>query len=166
MLEGLDFSGAGITTSLSGRQPLGCCNTNLYYCLRGSVLYGRGGSDFVKTAATYTNNVNIVTGSDNGAFANASSSSLFIGEAQVGLEWDYALQQMPANAFIRIGFEFQNWTTSGYVNGTSDSYAGAVGGLTINAAGRVGNASTDLVGFNIGAGADLVAAPPATARSG
>ena len=89
---------------------------------------------------------------------------MFIGEAQVGLEWDYALQQMPANACIRIGFEFQNWTTSGNVNGTPDSYAGAIGGLTIDAAGRVGNASTDLVGFNIGAG-DLVAAPPATAHS-
>jgi hypothetical protein len=152
VLAGLDFSGFGLTTSLSGRRPVGCCNANLFYSLRGSVLFEQGGSSFVKTAASYTNNVDVSSGSDNGALACASSSSLFISEAQVGVEWDYALQCMPANAFFRVGFEYQNWTTCGFVPGTSESYAGAAPGATITASGRIGNACVNLVGLNIGTG--------------
>ena len=46
-----------------------------------------------------------------------------IGEFQVGLEWDYALQCMPANAFCRLAFEYQRWTGGrGYT--AANSFAG------------------------------------------
>ena len=38
---------------------------------------------------------------------------MFIGEFQVGGEWDFDLQCVCAKAFVRAAFEYQYWKDSG-----------------------------------------------------
>ena len=49
--------------------------------------------------------------------------NLFIGEIQLGLEWDYALRCLPANAFFRAALEYQRWT-GGQGYSAANSFAG------------------------------------------
>ena len=62
-----------------------------------------------------------------GSVNNASTSvddNLFIGEIQLGLEWDYALRCLPANAFCRVAVEYQRWTGGTGLSPQSNSFAG------------------------------------------
>jgi hypothetical protein len=61
-------------------------------------------------------------GSVNGA-STAVDDNLFIGEIQLGLEWDYALRCMPANAFCRVAVEYQRWS-GGMGYSEANSFAG------------------------------------------
>ena len=58
----------------------------------------------------------------NGA-STAVDDNLFIGEIQLGLEWDYALRCMPANAFCRVALEYQRWS-GGQGYSAANSFAG------------------------------------------
>ena len=82
-----------------------------------------------------------------------SNANLFIGELQVGGQWNLALKCVPANAFVRVAFEYQYWCTSNGGYAAAYSYAGPVGGPVGFAAGESnGNTHVNMVGFNIGTG--------------
>ena len=107
-------------------------------------------TDYVATRADY---VNVANGhAFNDAVAD-SNANLFIGELQVGGQWNLALKCVPANAFVRVAFEYQYWCTSNGGFAGAYSYAGPTGGPVGFAAGQAnGDTHVNLVGFNIGTG--------------
>ncbi|MEI8375093.1 MAG: hypothetical protein WCJ35_19910 [Planctomycetota bacterium] len=152
VLSGARFSGTGITSALTGLRPIGCGNFNLFYSLRASLLWDGNASNFVQTRADYQN----TTGPNwskayNAAYANGASD-MFIGELQIGGQWNYALECIPANAFIRVAFEYQYWATKNMGDARAFSFAGALDGPVGVATGRSGDVFVNLVGFNVGTG--------------
>ena len=82
-----------------------------------------------------------------------SNASLFIGELQVGGQWNLALKCVPANAFVRVAFEYQYWCVSNGGYAAALSFAGPTGGPVGFAAGESsGDTHVNMVGFNIGTG--------------
>jgi len=156
--------GTGLVLGLSGRIPLFPCSCiNVFWNTRGSVMWGT-----TETYAESFANVEVFDPAATGAAASVNSAhtglndELWIGEFQLGLEWDYCLCCIPANAFVRVAAEYQRWD-GGSGSSRTGSAAGAVvggdlsGGDPITAAAIETLASADgpqldLVGFTIGAG--------------
>jgi hypothetical protein len=152
VLSDTGFSGAGFTTSLSGLRPVGCGNFNLFYSFRASLLWDSHASNNVQTWADFQSPINGWAKAYDGAFAGGDSN-LFIGEIQLGGQWDFALKCIPANAFLRLAFEYQYWGTMNTGDARAFSFAGSVPGPLVGvAAGRSGDAFVNLVGFSIGTG--------------
>jgi hypothetical protein len=86
----------------------------------------------------------------NGAQVTADDD-LFIGELQVGVEWDYPLCWLPAKAFFRVAAEYQYWDAS-RGDAYSESFAEDVGVSGGYAFVNSGGLQTDLIGFSLGAG--------------
>jgi hypothetical protein len=117
--------GTGVLLGLYGRKPI--CNScvHWFYNARWSALWGPT-QTFVETFAAVQTTGAGVTGSAasvNGAYTNVDDT-WFIGEIQLGLEWNYALRCLPANAFFRGAFEYQRWD-GGRGDSDSLSFAGA-----------------------------------------
>jgi hypothetical protein len=117
--------GTGIVLGWYGRKPIYPCScVNWYYNLRWSALWGPT-QTAVETGATV-----LATGANAGSVNGAATcvdDNLFIGEVQLGLEWNYALKCLPANAFFRAGIEYQRWT-----GGIGYSESGSFAGLEVN----------------------------------
>ena len=106
--------GTGLVLGWYGRRPIFPCScVHWFYNFHWSALWGP-----TETAAETGVLVSLTSqdpdavaaaGSVNGA-STAVDDNLFIGEIQLGLEWDYALRCMPANAFCRVALEYQRWT--------------------------------------------------------
>jgi hypothetical protein len=150
------FEGAGITYGLWGSRPI-CCDSswNYFWSVRSSYLWGGSLS-----ALAYTNGIVVdpalasATETDT-AFARDDNADMFIGEVQVGLQWQQALQCCPAQAFFRVAFEWQTWAVvSGDVYAESFSRAVVDAASTTMAMGyaQAGNPDLNLLGFTIGAG--------------
>ena len=114
--------GTGLVFGWYGRRPIYPCScVNWYYNLHYSVLWGPT-TTAAETAAQIIVNDPGSAGSTNTARTHVDDT-LLIGEAQLGLEWDYALKCLPANAFFRAGIEFQNWQ-GGHGSSSASSFAG------------------------------------------
>jgi len=117
--------GTGLVFGLYGRKPVFPCScVHWYYNLRWSALWGPTRTA-VETGATVLG-TGANAGSVNGAYT-CVDDNLFIGEIQLGLEWNYALQCVPANAFFRAGVEYQRWT-----GGIGYSEAGSFAGIEVD----------------------------------
>jgi hypothetical protein len=92
-------------------------------------------------------------GSVNGA-STYVDDAMFVGEVQLGLEWNYALQCLPANAFFRTAVEYQRWdggdgsSEAGSFATFSDSDYSSTSTMATSAA----SPQLDLVGLTIGTG--------------
>ena len=141
--------GTGVTFAVDGRRPLFCGScAHLFFNLRGSVLWGtsRTGAETMSTVADPAGSA----GSFNGALV-ADSDQLYIGEVQLGVEWNYPLQCLPAIAFFRVAAEYQYWDAGrGYAYATS--FAEEVGVVAGVAEAAGGGLRMDLLGFALGAG--------------
>ena len=113
------FGGVGLTTALTGVRPIGCGNFSLFYSARASLLWDSNAVTSVQTLATYDGADGSGAVGVNGAAAG-TKGNLFIGELEVGGQWNYALKCIPANAFVRAAFEYQYWGV------TSDACVGRV----------------------------------------
>lgn len=145
------FYGTGITCGLTGRKPIryGCSSViSLYWSLRGSVLWGD-----VDNMAEQTTSF----GSGLGSIAISEiaettvSDDLFIGELQLGLQWEYCLQCLPARAFFRTAFEYQGWDANGGLAGEAldlDASPLAFASAFVSTS----DVRMDLVGFSVGTG--------------
>ncbi len=145
--------GTGLTFGLNGRKPLFCNScAHWFYNVRSSILWGciRNG---VESDATATG-TGAYSGTIDGA-AVAVNDDLFIGEVQLGIEWDFALRCLPAKSFFRAAFEYQYWDAStGFA--TSGSVAGFGNPQSPNAVVAVNTSApgliVDLIGFSVGTG--------------
>lgn len=145
--------GTGILLGLYGRKPLFPCScVHWFYNVRWSALWGPTQTGVETAAAVLGQDAD--AGSINGAYT-CVDDNLFIGEIQLGLEWNYALRCMPANAFFRAAVEYQRWdggqgySESGSFAGieVNDDYSAVVETFAASAAPEL-----DLVGFTIGTG--------------
>ncbi len=149
--SGFQFEGVGLTTSLNGKRQIGCSNCSWFYNARASFLWDDQGGARVGTQAFQTGQINTAFRVDQGVAQG--NTDLFIGEIQLGLQYDRALKCIPANAFIRGAFEYQYWDTTGAGSLLTISRAELVGVESSTAfASSGGDAILDLVGFSIGAG--------------
>jgi hypothetical protein len=145
-----EFSGAGFTLALQGVRPVNCSCFNLFYSLRGSLMFDSHQTDYVATRADWLGAASAHSYHDALAESNAT---LFIGEIQVGGQWNLALKCVPANAFVRVAFEYQYWATSNGGYAAALSGAGPLGGDLGFAAGESsGDTHVSMVGFNVGTG--------------
>jgi hypothetical protein len=151
-ISNVSFSGEGLTTSISGLHPVGCCNLNFFYNFRTSLLFDDAANNSVQTWANYDSPVNGWAKAYNSAAVNGSSN-LFIGELQVGCQWDVDLKCIPGHAFVRTSFEYQYWGMSSAGSAQATSFVGPISGqFRGTTMATSGNASVDLVGFNIATG--------------
>lgn len=155
--------GTGLTFGLNGRKPLfrNSC-AHWFYNVRSSILWGNTTNSVETWSETILlsadPDVSAVAGSKNGAIAQLDDD-LFIGEVQLGLEWNFAMRCLPARSFFRLAFEYQYWD-AGSGNATSNSFSGfseTTGGVTTATSSGTANAGApglqvDLIGFHVGTG--------------
>jgi hypothetical protein len=100
------FHGTGLTAALQGTRKAHCRGFSWFWNARGSVLWGDNNT-FNSTSAILSGAFGSAN-SFNQAF-NTESDTLFIGEAQLGLEWSHELACVPGRAFARAAVEGQYW---------------------------------------------------------
>jgi hypothetical protein len=145
-----DFSGPGLTMGLQGIRPVGCGCFNLFFDARLSFLFDDEARNYVETRADYVSDTPAHDAID---ALGVGKADLFIGEIQVGGQWNLPLKCVPANAFVRCAFEYQYWCTSNAGYADSISGAGPSSGPVVFAAGSsAGDTHVNLVGFNITTG--------------
>ncbi|HEX5103142.1 MAG TPA: hypothetical protein VFV87_04995 [Pirellulaceae bacterium] len=158
-----EIEGAGFTTSLWATGPLcGCClpcGFNWYGGARISILW----ADSLASAYTEANAAvkppigAAVANSIDAAFASKDhSETIFIAEAQAGIQYEHCLPCHNAIFFARAGFEYQHWNT-GDVFAGSNSFAFLAGGPPpfggrVDAFANAHDGNLDLIGFVLGAG--------------
>ncbi len=145
--------GTGVVMGLYGRKPLFPCScVHWFYNARWSALWGPTSTSVETFAAVMADGSS--AGSVNGA-STYVDDTLIIGEIQLGLEWDYALRCLPANAFFRAAVEYQRWDGGkGYSESgsfasytDSDDFTGEVSAFTSAAEPQM-----DLFGVTLGTG--------------
>lgn len=150
------FAGPGMTMALTGTRPIGCRNFNLFFSGRASVVWDDDAVSAAEARASYITD-SYYADSIHSAIGSAAGN-MFIGEIQVGGQWNYALKCLPAEAFLRVAFEYQHWDANNTGDATAYSYAGAGSGVFPTSGtfavtrANSGPASVDLLGFNVGTG--------------
>jgi len=113
-----DFEGTGITSGIRGTVFLGG-RVSLFWGVRGSVIWGDL-TTLSQTAATAIYDVDPAAGAINSA-GTESDEELFIGEAQLGIQWEHRLKCVPATAFFRVAGEYQYWDIDSAAFSATDS---------------------------------------------
>jgi hypothetical protein len=144
------FEGEGITYGGTLRRQIGRSNLYAFGGVRGSELYGHsnsmGRSDGTVASSPSAPLVGAATVARNGAEA-----VMGIFETQLGLELECPLQDVPANFFFRVAYEYQNWDIDGPPTGGA-GFGGTIGELTTNSFARAGLGGMVLHGISIGTG--------------
>ncbi len=143
------FNGVGLTSALYGYKPICCSDFSLFYNIRNSVIFGNNESQ-AQTSAVAQNITpsNAVAGG--GAIANGAST-LYIGEIQLGAQWNHQFKCVPMNAFFRIAGEYQFWGSNNSV-ASSASSATVLPTTNATAAAYAGKTDLSFVGFAIATG--------------
>ncbi len=151
--------GTGILLGLYGRKPIFPCScVNWFYNARWSALWGSTQTSAETFAAVQSSDPDFVASaaSVNGAYTTIDDT-MYIGEIQLGLEWDYCLCCLPANAFFRVAIEYQRWD-GGQGYSAADSFAGITIVNEVDPTSVVSTTAAadepqlDLFGFSIGTG--------------
>jgi hypothetical protein len=149
--------GTGVFLGLQGKQPLftdSCIH--LFWNVKGSVLWGS-----TETSAESSASVMVFDPDDPGNAATVNSANtavdddMWIGEFQLGLEWDYCLCCVPANAFVRLAAEYQRWDGGPGSSRTGAEAFAEVNGDDVAVLTTQADAfgpQLDLVGLALGAG--------------
>ena len=151
--------GTGLTMSLNGRKPLFCNScAHFFYNVRSSILWGCTHNEVESETSAIASGGAVVAAAGSIDTATAIvDDDLFIGEVQVGLEWDFALRCLPAKAFFRTAFEYQYWDASRGL-AASGSFAGIDAPLGASPDFQVTTGSAapglivDFVGLTVGTG--------------
>ncbi|HEY1785739.1 MAG TPA: hypothetical protein VGG30_09335, partial [Pirellulales bacterium] len=107
-------------------------------------------SAFANSAASYVNNHAGAWISPAGSYANGDA---FIGELQFGVQYNHALQTLPATAFFRFGGEFQYWHVNNGCSASSYANAGPINNSAlVSATASAGNSNLALLGFGFTTG--------------
>ena len=148
--SGAGFNGTGITSGVFGLTPLGSSGWNLFYGGRTSVLWDGSSSAFAQTNAA-TNFGPFSTSATNSARGSGNGNA-FIGELQLGVQYNHAMRSFPGTAFFRIAGEYQYWHinngASPSVNATAPTFL--PGQVSTNAS--AGNSTLGLLGFGVSTG--------------
>jgi hypothetical protein len=143
------FHGTGVTFALGGRRAWRD-NSSLHWVwnARGSAIFGTARYATSADTEILDGGGWSLTGDSETARFN---DTLFIGEIQGGVQWEHALQTLPATAFFRVVCEYQYW---GGVNNENIS-SGIVDASASGDAAAIASArgiNLDLIGLSVGAG--------------
>jgi hypothetical protein len=149
------FSGAstyatGITNGLFGTCRIHNTNWSWFYGGRTSFLWDGNAKSAVTTAVSYTDPLVAAAAINGASFRN--NGDLFIGEAQLGTQYNRQLVALPMNAFFRVAFEYQYWNLNMHGGAQSTSFAGNGANAIGVATARAGGSTLDLIGFNVATG--------------
>lgn len=148
--NGFNFSGEGGTSAIYLRRQLGDSPLSFFSSFRGSYLGGQTDS-FGRSDGTVASSPSApLVGAATVTRANADAE-LDIFEYQVGLQLDFPLQFVPANAFFRTAFEYQSWDIDAPPTGGA-GFGGTIGELTTNSFASAGIGAAHLTGLVLGAG--------------
>jgi hypothetical protein len=151
--------GTGLVFGWYGRRPIFPCScVHWFYNARFSPVWGptQTASETGAMIAVTDPGADVVGAA--GSVNNASTyvdDTMFIGEIQLGLEWEYGLRCLPANAFFRAAVEYQRWDGGrGYT--AAGSFVGAEDNGDLTTFGETFASATepqlDLVGLTLGTG--------------
>ena len=148
--NGFFFNGEGGTTGINVRRQIGDSPFTFFSGFRGSYLGGHTTS-FGRAAGTVASSPSApLVGAATVTRANADAE-VDIWEYQVGLQLDVPLKNIPANAFFRTAFEYQNWDIDAPPTGGA-GFGGTIGELTTNSFASAGIGHANLVGLAVGCG--------------
>ena len=150
MSNGCAFDGTGLVGGIMFRRQLGDGPLSIFLGGRSSRMWGHSDS--------YGRSVGAVASSPSAPLVGAATvtrnnadSNLVINEFQLGLQFDFALRQLPATAFFRTAFEYQNWDINGPLTGGA-GFGGTIGDLTTNSFASAGLGDTQLLGLALATG--------------
>jgi hypothetical protein len=136
-----------LTSAIYGYKPINCSDFSLFYSIRNSIIFGDNESQAATSATAQTLGAN--SGTANSAIAN-SASTLYIGEIQLGGQWNHQFKCIPLNGFFRIAGEYQFWGSNNSIaNSVSTA---ALGPNAATAAAFAGKTDLSFVGFAIATG--------------
>ena len=141
------FNGVGLTTAFYGYKPICCSDFSLFYSVRNSIIFGNNESQ--AAAATGVQGLAAGTGTSNSAISNAGST-LYIGEIQLGAQWNHQFKCIPMNGFFRLAGEYQFWGSNNSISEVIST--SALGTNSATAAAYGGKADLSFVGFAIATG--------------
>jgi len=128
--DGSSFEGTGLSGGVVARRRIGCTPFHLYVGGRASKLDGDSDS-FGRAAVDITSPPNNLNNSI-AIRRHDGSASMTIGELQAGVGYDVQLSLIPAYAFFRVGYEYQNWDIDGHA-ANGPNYNGSVGNVDVSA---------------------------------
>lgn len=148
--NGSSFDGTGLTYGLAVRRPIGESRFSLFASARGGSLWGQTDS-YGRSAGTVASSPSApLVGAATVTRANAKSD-LQMAEIQAGVQWDYALECLPANFFFRTAYEYQDWDINGPPTGGA-GFGGTIGELTTNSFSSAGLGDMHLNGVSFATG--------------
>lgn len=148
--NGSSFDGTGLTYGLTVRRPIGDSQLNLFASARGASLWGQTDS-YGRSAGAVASSPSAPLVGAATVTRNNAKSDLQIAEIQVGVEWDYALECIPANFFFRTAYEYQDWNIVGPPTGGA-GFGGTIGELTTNSFSAAGLGDMQLNGLTFATG--------------
>jgi hypothetical protein len=150
LANGSSFDGTGVTSALVVRRQLGDSRAWLFVSGRGSQMWGQSDS--------YGRAVGTVAASPSAPLVGAATvrrnnaeADLTIAELQTGIQLEFALRRLPATAFFRTAFEYQNWNLDGLPTGGA-GFGGTISDLTTNSFSRAGLGAVHLYGLALATG--------------
>jgi len=148
--NGFEFDGVGGTGGLLGRRQIG--DTPFSLVLGGRFSYLSGFTDsFGRSSGTVASSPSAPLVGAATVRRDGSSAHATISELQAGVQADYPLAFMPASAFIRTTFEYQNWAIHGRPTGGA-GFGGTIGELTTNSFASAGLGDAHLLGVSLAVG--------------
>ena len=77
---------------------------------------------------------------------------MYIGEIQLGVQWNHQFKCLPMNGFFRIAGEYQVWDVANSTSANSVSVAGIAPTTTASATAHSGNMDLSFLGFAVATG--------------
>jgi hypothetical protein len=148
--NGCAFDGAGITSSLSVRRQIGDSCAYLFGSARGSKMWNHSDS-FGRSAGVVVSNPSTPLSGAATVTRNNADADLVTWEASTGIQFEFALRNLPATAFCRVAAEYQDWDINGPPTGGA-GFGGTIGTLTTNSFSSAGLGDTELVGGALAVG--------------
>ena len=112
------FDGTGVTAGVRGTIAIHH-QVSFFWGVRGAVVFGDMTTS-AQTAATAIYGVDPAAGAIDAA-GTLSDEELYIGEVQLGVQWEHQLQCIPATAFFRVAGEYQHWEIDSLARSEADS---------------------------------------------
>jgi hypothetical protein len=148
--NGCKFDGAGVTYGGAVRHQIRNSHAWFFTSVRGSALDGKsdsfGRSDGTVASSPSAPLVGAATVTRAGADAR-----MYILEVQSGVQWEFALEAIPANFFFRTAYEMQNWDFDAPPTGGA-GFGGTIGEITTNSFASAGIGGLILEGITFSTG--------------
>lgn len=142
------IGGTGITASLEARRRLGCSGWSAFANGRGSVLWGSSDGLSTIAADAYFGADSFV--SDAASFDN-TTTTMYIVDAQAGVEWTHPVKCFCGTLFFRGAFEYQRWSAKN--EGAATATGTAFGeDVTTTLTSSTPTATIGLIGLDMSAG--------------